>query len=128
MFLLEGFSVRIRPDYNKVSSNFHGFLEVHLDGVWGSVCADGWDTKAANVACRQLGYSGGAAYKPPKNFSSAILMDNVKCLGNEPSLKQCSYTRWSKEDGCDFYNHRAGLFCYNDTGNFFLLSFQETGN
>jgi len=60
---------------------------------------------------------GGAAYRPPKNISNAILMDDVKCSGNEPSLMQCSYKKWSVHTGCDFYSERAGVFCYNDTGN-----------
>ncbi|XP_060571753.1 deleted in malignant brain tumors 1 protein-like isoform X2 [Ruditapes philippinarum] len=110
-----GFHVRVQPDYDKEHSKFHGFLEVHLDGVWGSVCSDSFDDKAANVACRQLGYAGGQAYRPPKNLSSAILMNKVKCMGTEPSLKQCSYARWGQSNVCDYYAQRAGVLCYNDT-------------
>jgi len=35
-------------------------LEFQLsDGTWGTVCSAGFDTDAAKVACKQLGYSGG---------------------------------------------------------------------
>ncbi len=42
-----------------------GRLEVCAGGQWGSVCSDGWDDVDAGVACRQLGWPGGAALASP---------------------------------------------------------------
>ncbi|XP_011409399.1 PREDICTED: neurotrypsin-like, partial [Amphimedon queenslandica] len=75
-----------------------GRLEVCVDGVWGSVCDDGWDKTDAHVACQQLGFS---ELEPEAYFGSKfgvsigpIVYSNIKCGGWETSLDECAKTNY----------------------------------
>ncbi|XP_044739287.1 uncharacterized protein LOC123300724 isoform X2 [Chrysoperla carnea] len=83
-----------------------GRLEVKAFGRWGTVCDDKFSLKNAEVACRELGYPLGAVQvlHNPLYFAETnnvqnpnntlILMDDVDCLGNETSLKDCEFNGW----------------------------------
>ena len=37
-------------------SNREGIVEICINNLWGGVCVNGWDTRAANVSCRHAGF------------------------------------------------------------------------
>uniref|UniRef100_A0A8D1UIR7 Soluble scavenger receptor cysteine-rich domain-containing protein SSC5D n=1 Tax=Sus scrofa TaxID=9823 RepID=A0A8D1UIR7_PIG len=89
-----------------------GRLEVWHGGRWGSVCDDAWDLRDAAVACRELG-CGGALAAPGGAFfgegAGPILLDDLRCRGNETALRFCPARPWGQHD-C---HHRedAGAVC-----------------
>ncbi|XP_065721044.2 uncharacterized protein teq isoform X5 [Drosophila suzukii] len=79
-----------------------GRLEVKHHGVWGSVCDDDFNLKAAQVACNSMGFYGPA--KIEKNIygigNGPVWLDQVMCFGNESSIDMCNHWNWG-ESNCN---------------------------
>eukprot|EP00798_Chlamydomonas_sp_ICE-L_P030945 gene30945-36001_t len=76
-------------------SDLEGRLEVLIDGQWGTVCDDKFNTNAARVVCRQLGLPWTKATVDktvPGNDALPIVMDEVTCYGSELDLGACVHT------------------------------------
>ncbi|XP_049323004.1 scavenger receptor cysteine-rich type 1 protein M130-like isoform X2 [Astyanax mexicanus] len=87
-----------------------GRLEVYHNAEWGSICADLWDIRDAQVVCRQLGC--GPALSANRRAADGsgggtIWMNRVKCRGNEIHLWDCPHSL-KIHTGC---SHSAGVTC-----------------
>ena len=83
-----------------------------MNGVWGTVCDDLWDINDASVACRQLGFPSATSARGSAQFglgSGPIFLDNVRCIGDEDSLLQCSHSGLGSHD-C-LHTEDAGVVC-----------------
>ena len=39
------------------STNREGIIEICVNGSWGAICSNQWDSREAQVVCRQLGHN-----------------------------------------------------------------------
>ena len=73
-----------------------GRVEVYHDGIWGTVCDNGFTDREARVICNMLRYPSfgrftGNTYGPG---SGRIWLDNVRCSGWESSFVSCHHNGW----------------------------------
>ncbi|NXK98139.1 C163A protein, partial [Formicarius rufipectus] len=74
------------------SSGCAGRVEVAVRGMWGPVCASGWDLPDANVLCHHLGCGHATTVPPGGSFGSGdglLKPDAFGCSGNERHPGEC---------------------------------------
>ncbi|XP_072014782.1 uncharacterized protein [Amphiura filiformis] len=102
-------SLRLMDGQNR----YQGRVEVYHDGVWGTVCDNGWDTNDATVVCRELGLLYEAVESKSNSYfgqgSGQIWLDEISCSGQENRLVSCNHSGWGIED-CG-HNHIAWVIC-----------------
>lgn len=109
------FQTALRLRGSKVESA--GRVEVlHSTGnqtKWGTICGYQFDIKDAHVVCKELGYKGAAMVVPCCEVFGRgighIWMENVKCLGREPSISMCLHSGWGRTH-CS-HDNDVGVIC-----------------
>lgn len=91
-------------------------MEVYIHGEWGTVCDDSWNSKAAAVVCRQLGFPYVVRATKRAEFgegrSLRILLDDVECTGEEKNLLECMHADIGKHN-CS-HKEDAGVICSHE--------------
>ncbi|KAJ8048432.1 Galectin-3-binding protein A [Holothuria leucospilota] len=93
-----------------------------MDGYWGTICDENWNTTEAGVVCRQLGFDGEFRVLPTGTFkegSGPIHLSQVYCNGNETNFLECKY---ETNNNCHHRND-AGV----DYGGLSLSSIEKDG-
>ena len=77
---------------------------MYHNGLWGTICKDGWNIPDATVVCRMLGYSGawtaGCCTKYYPGGTVPIWLSDLSCTGEEKSLTECGHSGWAVNN-CD---------------------------
>ncbi|KAF7251619.1 HHIP-like protein 1 [Varanus komodoensis] len=96
-----------------VKGKDQGRVEIFINGQWGTVCDDLWNSKAAAVVCRQLGYAFVTRATKKAEFgeghSLPILLDDIQCTGHEKNLLECTHADIGVHN-CN-HNEDAGVIC-----------------
>ena len=82
-----------------------------VTGIYGPVCDDGFDLTAANVVCKQLGFSGASAFHTESfygNVDHIFSYDDISCESNDGTLDDCNHSNF---ENCG-PNEAAGVNCY----------------
>ncbi|XP_063954592.1 scavenger receptor cysteine-rich type 1 protein M160-like [Lytechinus pictus] len=97
-----------------------GILEVYYEGIWRTACAaPNWNSDAATVACRQLGFAASADVANPMDYYSesdnqqahALLDDGLFCIGTEQFLADCMEERPHIGERCPNGEKFAAVNC-----------------
>ncbi|KAK3600146.1 hypothetical protein CHS0354_012269, partial [Potamilus streckersoni] len=100
------------------SSGSEGRVEIQHGGLWGTVCDDEWDDKAASIVCRQLQFSNVVAIPLGNGYFGAgsgnIWLDDVKCQGGEAGLGACAHKPWGQSNCA--HTEDAGVMCIPNSG------------
>ncbi|XP_029984065.1 deleted in malignant brain tumors 1 protein-like [Sphaeramia orbicularis] len=89
-----------------------GRVEVLYNGLWGTVCDDGWDIKDVDVVCRAKNCGSAQKAKSSAFFGEGqgpIWLDDVECFGNESSLSHCGRILFGRSN-CG-HSEDAGVVC-----------------
>lgn len=90
----------IFTDKNEQNFTFKTYFAAF--GRTGFICDDEFGLRDADVVCKELGYSLGALevkansyyVKGSRENTTLYMMDDVACLGNETSLRDCDFSGW----------------------------------
>ncbi|XP_052795720.1 scavenger receptor cysteine-rich type 1 protein M130-like [Mya arenaria] len=91
-------------------NDFLGMVQIHENGTWHNLCADGFGRNDAKVVCTQLGFKIGIALNMSSGRHLNLVRPKIACKGNESSIMKCRYDKGGR---CKERRKNAGVICYN---------------
>ncbi|XP_043557570.1 deleted in malignant brain tumors 1 protein-like [Chiloscyllium plagiosum] len=94
------------------ANHCQGRVEVFYNGTWGTICADSFGIKEAEVICKQLGCGSAQSVEGAVTFGSGsgqIWLDDVSCRLHDTLLWQCPSSPWGKHN-CN-HQEDVGIIC-----------------
>ncbi|KAL4219354.1 scavenger receptor [Mactra antiquata] len=95
------------------TSSYNGRVEVNVNGTWGTICDDNFNSKSAAVICGMLGLPTVGALSKGSAFygagSGKIWLDDLNCKGNESDLAYCPHRGWGNSN-CQ-HSEDASVIC-----------------
>jgi len=97
------------------NTQLEGRVEILYQGIWGTICDDGWDDIDASVVCRELGYLNGTATNAGRYIQTGpgsfpVWLSQVACLGNERKLSHCKHNGAGSVVNCS-HSQDIGVQC-----------------
>ncbi|SBS87747.1 LCCL domain-containing protein, putative [Plasmodium ovale] len=102
--LVQDGTIRLVDVTGAPSNNGIGRLQIYYNGIFGSVCSEGWMKETEKIACQELGFTGvkgnGFSHHSCANVfgenlcgydTERINAVNFKCKGDEQYLKDCTH-------------------------------------
>ena len=93
-----------------------------FNGKWGGICDWLWDSRDAQVFCRNLGFKDGLEVTGARygHVDGPLWFTRVSCEGNETTVLQCRHTGFNSSDGmegvyaglCRSRSHDAAARCF----------------
>ncbi|XP_021367259.1 uncharacterized protein LOC110459366 isoform X2 [Mizuhopecten yessoensis] len=96
-------------------TKYEGGIEIYYDSLqtWNPLCGDCWTNYSANVACKELGFSGGIRANIPFSRPGVITAYFDCPTGNEANLSSCAFYTYPQCNPCIT---AAGVLCAVDGG------------
>ena len=88
-----------------------GRIEVYYNGIWGTVCNNGWNDKYANLICAQLGFGSSGRLADFGPGTGIVMLERVLCSINDTILASCGHYGVGITVECS-HNNDIGVKCY----------------
>lgn len=92
-----------------------GYVEISINGTWGTICGKNFTRKEAAVVCHQLGFQDGVALAAGSSGNQgSVVIGQAVCTGSEDRILDCILTGFAEENA-DCVNHTtdAAVHCFN---------------